>query len=227
MAASRVQSVFTYRSGWGSALYYFDVIVNEQGRMSVRNIRAPTGLIQDAMTDLPQSVMDDIQSAIGLSSLILTDAAAATGTVVFQGETSKSAAVTPGILNNTNYRVAYTTSDGMLLTTEDLSTVGFTVVAPAAYGSPTDPKTVGWTVLAATVQTSSVAGALTFVASDSGAKTVTFTTAFPTDQYRVVLTPRGFFVADVLSQNKRGFTVRIGITLGAAESVVVGYDVFA
>lgn len=227
MAASRIQSVFTFRSGSGASTYYFDVIVNEQGRLAVRNLRSPTGLIQDSMTDLPQSVTDDIQSAIGLVSLLLTEAAAATGTVVFAGETSKDVAVAPGILNNTNYRVVYTTPDGMLLTTEDQTTVGFTVVAPAAYGTALDPKTVGWTVLAATVQTSATAGTLTFAAADAGSKTVTFAAAFPTADYRIVLEPRGFFTAQVTSQTKRGFTVQIGITLGGAESVVVGYDVFA
>ena len=226
MALSRQQSVFTYSSASGGETYLFDILVDGQGGMSARNIRSPRGLIADAYTTVPDSVLDDIAEAKDLVSQMLDETEVDNGTVVFTGETSQAVVIAGGVLNNTNYRVAYTTPDGTVLTTTNKTTTGFSVVAPVAYGSVLDPKTVAYVVLVSTQQASVTGGTLTFVVGDAGQKTVTFAAAFASADYRVILSENGFFKARVINQTRNGFTVQLGYTLGAVETVTVGYDVF-
>jgi hypothetical protein len=85
---------------------------------------------------------------------------------------------------------------------------------------------VTYLVLEKTSQASATVASLTFAQADAGSKAVTFAAAFDSDDYRVSLSPVGFFPAWVSTQSRTGFTVVIGITLGVAQTVVVGYDVF-
>ena len=225
MALSRQLSVFTWKSSSGGKDYYFDVSVDAQGLVSVKNIRSTQGAV-DPGTDIPESVMDDIEAAKAIVRQLVGETDATSGTVTFTGQTSRDVTIPAGILNNSDYRVVYTTSDGVALTTESQTTVGFTVVAPFAYGTVPAPKTVGWVVLVKTQQASVVGGTLTFVFADAGRKTVSFSPAFTTANYRVVLSEMGFFKARVVSQTRGGFVVELGHTLADGETADVGYDVF-
>jgi hypothetical protein len=225
VAITRQQVVFTYTSQSGGETYRFDIVVDALSNVAVRNIQGPLGAIS-GLASIPSSVMADIQVAMEAVLVLTSDAEAIGGTLVFQGETSVTVALPGGTLNNTNYRVAYTTPDGVLLTTANKATTSFDAVASVAYGTPSVPKTVAYSVLVATVQGSNYSGQLTFTEGDAGQKTVTFARALESNAYRVVLTVGGFFVACVVSRGRTGFTVQIGHTLGAGETVDVGYDVF-
>jgi hypothetical protein len=122
--------------------------------------------------------------------------------------------------------VAYVTSDGTILTTADKTTTGFTVVAPAIYGSVLVPKIVGWVVLVSTYQSGSTGGTITFTASGGETKIVTFPVPFQTDAYRVIFEPNDFFPVKVTAQTRAGFTAQLGYTLPVGFTATAGYDVF-
>lgn len=226
MALTRTQFVATYSSSSGSQTYYFDVVVDAQGLVSIRNIRGTRGLIQDSMTSIPQSVLEDMESAKAIVIQTTTETLVASGTLAFTGQTYRDATVSAGVLNNTNYRVVYTTSDGVQIITDNPTTTSFRATAGVAYGTVDAPKTVNWVLLVATQQSSTTSGKVTITDSDSSQKTITFATAFGTANYRVVLTPSGFFQAQIINQTKTGFTIQVGYTLQTAETIYVGYDVF-
>jgi len=225
MALMRQQSTFTYKSSSGGRDYYFDIVVDAQGLVSFRNLRSPQGVV-DPTTEIPNSVIDDIASAKQLVQQLVGETQVASGTVTFTGQTSRPVTISAGVLNNTDYRVVYTTTDGTALTTEDQTTTGFNVISATAYGTVPLPKTVGWVVLVKTQQAGVTGGVLSFTAGDAGRKSVVFSPAFVTANYRVILSEGGFFKAYVVTQTKGGFTVELGYTVGAAETVLVGYDVF-
>lgn len=228
MALTRQQSVHTYSSASGSQEYLFDVVVDAQGIVSVRNIRTPTGPLCGSLTTIPQAVMDDMKVATELATLLQLETEVDSGNVVFTGQTTQAVVIPGGTLNNTNYRVVFTTPDGTLLTAEAKTITGFTATAATLYGSVGSPKTVGYSVLVKTAQTSDLSGVLTIADTDAGSKAVVFTTPLATANYRVLLEPRGFFDAHVptLTKLKTGFTIELGHVPPAATSVDVGYDVF-
>jgi hypothetical protein len=228
MALTRVQSEFTYSSSSGGQAYLFEVVVDSQGLTSVRNIRSPYGLIQDSNTQLPQVVLEDIQAALEIVSVLQTETEVDSGNVVFSGQNTQPVVVPGGVLNNTNYRVVFTTPDGTVLEAQSKTTTGFDVVASTVYGAPADTKTVGYSVLVKTGQTSDLSGVLTISDVDGGSKAVVFASPLSTANYRVVLEPRGFFDAHVPTVTKlaTGFTVELGHVPALGDSVDIGYDVF-
>lgn len=226
MALTRQQSVHTYRSSSGNQTFTFEVVVDAQGLVSVRNIRTPLGPIGDSNTAVPQVVTDDIKTATELVTLLQLETEVDNGVVNFTGETSLPVVIPNGVLNNTNYRVVYTPPDGATLVTEDQTTTGFNVVAGSAYGTVPIPKIVGYSVLVKTAQTSDLSGVMTISDVDVGVKTLTFATPMATTNYRVLLESRGFFAAWVSNKTKLGFTVTLGHVPPVGTSVDIGYDVF-
>ena len=225
MSLSRMQSVTTFSSVAGSVTYYFDVAVDTQGLVQVRNIRSPNGPI-DTLNGIPSSVLEDMEDAKDIVRHMLSSVDAVNGTVTFTGEVSNPVVIAPGILNNTMYRVAYVTPDGTILTTTNQTTTGFTVVAPAAYGSVTAPKVVGWVVLVSTYQSGSTGGTITFTSGGGETQTVTFPVPFQTDVYRVLTEPDDFYSVKITAQTRAGFTAQLGYTLLTGHTSAVGYDVF-
>ena len=132
MAGVRVLSEFTYQSGVSPDVYFFTVVVDQNDKVSVRNIQSPFGLIIDSMTSVPESVIEDINSAISQVEGILAVTSAINGTLTFANETSKSVVfATP--LTTTSYRVQLDTSDFVVLRVTGKSMTGFTVEASAAF----------------------------------------------------------------------------------------------
>ena len=226
MALTRTLVLFTYKSSYGGVDYYFDISIDENDLVEVRNIRGPLGLIQDVVTGVPESVTDDILEARDTAVQQIAETQVTSGNVSFAGVTSMAVVIAGGLLNNTNYRVVYTTPDGIILRTESKTTTGFTAVAPSTYGTVGTPIVVPYVVLVAAQLASTTSGVLTFAAADAGSKTVTFAAAMATADYRVVLTPDDFFTAKVINKTKAGFTVQINFTVAAAQTETVGYDVF-
>ncbi len=225
MTLIRQQSVFTYESSSGGVAYYFDIVVDAQGLLSARNIRAAYGEV-GCNTNIPAFVLDDIERAKYIVQQQVAETAIQNGIVVFTGQTEQTVMIPAGLLNNTDYRVAYSVSDATVLSTEDKTLTSFRIVAPCAYGSPTTPMNVEYVVLVSTQQASTTSGSLTFQDFDMGQVSVTFATPFTTDDYRVILTPDGFFTARVINKTKTGFTVELGYTLMTGDTAEVGFDVF-
>lgn len=226
MALARVQSVSTYSSSSGGVTYYFDIAVSQNGNLSARNIRGPRGLIQDATTDIPQFVLDDIATAKGVITQTQTETQVLSGNLTFTGETYQDVSIAVGVLNNTNYRVVFSTSDGVTAFAENLTTTGFRASVSTAYGSVSEPKTVGYTILVATQQASATSGSVVIADTDNSQMAVSFSTAMLTADYRVVLSLDGLYPAWVSNKTRTGFTIHIGYTLQTGESRTVGYDVF-
>jgi hypothetical protein len=222
VAVARQESTFTYSIISGSETYTFVIVVDAQGLVSVQNVRGPRG----ATSTIPDAVLEAIDEAKALVEQMVVETQADSGTLVFTGQTSQSATIAAGVLNNTNYRVVYTTPDGTVLTTESQTTTGFDAVAATAYGSPTVPLTVTYVVLVSAQQASTTGATLTFTDADGFSKAVAFSTAMETADYRVVLSEGGFFKAMVTNQTALGFTVELPFSVPTGQTVTVGYDVF-
>ena len=222
MAVARQQSTFTYSVTSGSETYTFDIIVDSQGLISVQNIRGPRG----ATATIPNAVLEAIEEAKLLVQQMVLETQVDSGTLTFTGQTSQTAVIAPGVLNNVNYRVVYTTPDGTVLTTENKTTTGFDAVAPTTYGTVANPVTVTYVVLVSTQQASTTGGTLTFTDADGFSKAVVFGTAMTTADYRVILSPGGFYVPRVTNQTKLGFMVELPFSVPTGLTYTVGYDVF-
>jgi len=223
VALSRTQSVFTYQSSAGGEAYYFDIVIDEQAVQAVRNIRNDRGLITDSLSQVPETVVDDITEAMEAVQLLVAESSVVTGTEVFSGQTSRTVTIAGGVLNNANYRVHLTPPDGTLLRVENKTTTSFDIVASTTYGAAGTTKSVDWVVYVSTAQASSFGGVLTYNAGDTS-QAVAFPSAVATADYRVLLEPSDFFSAKVTSKTRNGFTVVIGIDPDPG-SVTVGYDV--
>ena len=132
MAFSRTQFDFTYRSGVPGAYYYFTVSLDQSGNLAVKNIQSPNGRIVDSNTQVPQLVMDDIQSALEQVENFVAQTSAVNGQLVFAGETSKTVTfATP--FAGTNYRVVFSPQDFLPIRVINKLTTGFTVQTGITY----------------------------------------------------------------------------------------------
>jgi hypothetical protein len=225
MTATRVQAEYTFKSTYGGADYYWEVTVDAQGLASVRNVQAPTGLIRDTVTDVPEPVVDDIHESVNQVQASLAETSAYSGIITFTGQVTQAVVVPGGILNNTEYRVVYSPPDIVLFSTLSKTTTGFVANAGVAYGSVPDPKDVGYEVFVATAQASTFGGSVIFD-DTSSTIAVSFGSAFNTDNYRVVLSYEDFVLARATNKTVIGFDIELGISLLAAQTVEVGFDVF-
>lgn len=132
MAYQRTLSDFTYRSGVSPNYYYFTVSLDQGGGISVKNIQSPQGRILDSNTPIPQSVTDDIQSAIQQVENFVAQTSAVNGQLTFAGETSKSVTfVTP--MASTSYRVVFSAQDFVPVRVTGKTIAGFTVSVGVTY----------------------------------------------------------------------------------------------
>jgi hypothetical protein len=132
MALTRIQSALTYQSGGGGVLYTFEVVQDQLGNLSVRNIRSPLGLVVDSLTGVPQSVVDDIQTAIGQLGDLVAQTSAVNGILSFAAEASQ-AVVFATAFQNTNYRVHVTTEDFLTWRIANKTTTGFDIELGSTY----------------------------------------------------------------------------------------------
>lgn len=132
MAFQRTNFDFTYRSGVAPNYYYFTISLDQSGLISVKNIESPQGRIVDSQTSIPQSVTDDIQSAIAQVENLVAQTSAVNGQLTFTAETSKSVTfVTPFV--GTGYRVVFSTQDFIPVRVVSKSTTGFQVSVGVTY----------------------------------------------------------------------------------------------
>lgn len=132
MALTRIQSNFTYRSGVSPTFYYFTISLDQFGNVSVKDIESPQGRIVDSQTSIPQSVTDDIQTAIQQVGNFVAQTSAVNGQLSFVAETTKTVTfVTPMV--GTGYRVVFSTQDFIPVRVISKLTTGFTVSVGVTY----------------------------------------------------------------------------------------------
>jgi hypothetical protein len=140
MSASLVQSEFIYRSGVSPSVYTFTIVSDQLGNISVRNIQDPYGFVLSPYTQIPQSVTNDISTAMGQVEDILSLTSVVNGNLAFSSETEKNV-VFPQAFSNTNYRVQVTSDVFAPFRITNKTTLGFTIQAGA-----TITGTVGYDV---------------------------------------------------------------------------------
>lgn len=132
MAFQRTLSAFTYRSGVSPNYYYFTITLDQGGLVAVKDIQSPQGRIIDSNTSIPQSVTDDIQSAIQQVENFVAQTSAVNGQLAFAAETTKTVTfVTPFV--GTGYRVVFSTQDFVPVRVTGKTTTGFTVSVGVSY----------------------------------------------------------------------------------------------
>jgi hypothetical protein len=132
VALSRLQTEVTYQSGGGGVFYFFEVVQDQNGNFTVRNIRTPTGLMTDSFSSLPDAVIDDIQTAIGQVEDLVAQTSAVNGTLTFAGEFTKSVVFVTAFAN-TNYRVHVSLEDFLTWRITNKTTTGFDVELSSLY----------------------------------------------------------------------------------------------
>jgi hypothetical protein len=140
MSASLVQSEFIYRSGVSPSVYTFTIVSDQLGNISVRNIQDPYGFVLSPYTQIPQSVTNDISTAMGQVEDILSLTSVVNGNLAFSSETEKNV-VFPQAFSTTNYRVQVTSDVFAPFRITNKTTLGFTIQAGA-----TITGTVGYDV---------------------------------------------------------------------------------
>jgi len=132
MAGTLIASEFTYTSGIPRQQYRFTITVDQTGIAKVRDVNSPFGLIMDSWTSVPQSVVDDINSAIAQVQGILSVTTTINGTLVWSAETEKAVLFT-NPLASTGYRVHLAKDEFIDLRITNKTTTGFTIQAAATY----------------------------------------------------------------------------------------------
>jgi len=131
MALTLAQSEFVYRSGNPPTLYMFTIVSDQTGLLSVRDIQDPYGFVLSPYTQIPQTVTNDIQSAMSQVENLLSLTSAVNGNLTFTTETEKNVVFsTP--FSNTNYRVQVTSDVFAPFRITNKTTLGFTIQAGAA-----------------------------------------------------------------------------------------------
>jgi len=140
MAATLTQSGFVYRSGTSPDLYLFTIFVNQQGDMSVKDIQDPYGFVISPYTQIPQSVTEDISSAMAAVETILALTSAVNGSLTFTAATESEVTFSEAF-SSTDYRVQVTSDVFAPFRITNKTILGFTVQAGA-----TITGTVGYDV---------------------------------------------------------------------------------
>ncbi len=218
MALSKTSTVVSYASQAGQNRYTFDVLVDSMGGVGVRNIKGPNGL--DQYTVLPLVVMEDIQQAQRETSDLLAETAIGSGSVDFTSQVSQIVTFdTP--LNNTDYRVVLAFDPtGPVGFVQAQAVDGFLIILSAVYTG-----TVSYVLLQKASEVGSLSGALSFTSAGT-TQAVVFGTPMASADYKVVLTPDGFYPVGTANKTVNGFTVVLGTSLRVGQTWLVGFDVF-
>lgn len=131
MALQLAQADFTYNSMSGGYTYSFTVVFINDDNVSVRNITTPYGLIQDAYSSLPQSVIADIRIAT-LQVLQIMATSSINGIADFTAQSSLTITF-DSPLDNTDYRVVFSVQDFVPVRVVSKTITGFTIETGITY----------------------------------------------------------------------------------------------
>lgn len=130
MSGTLIQASFTYRSGTSPNLYQFTITQNAAGEIVIQDIQDPYGLVISPYTEIPQSVADDISTAISQVENLMALTSAVNGTVTFASETEKDVTFASALPDAT-YRVVLSPAIFATLRVTSKTTAGFTIEAGA------------------------------------------------------------------------------------------------
>jgi hypothetical protein len=131
MSGTLIQASFVYRSGTSPDLYQFTITQNAAGEIVLQDIQDPYGLIISPYTQIPQSVADDIATAILQVENIMALTSAVNGTVTFSSETEKVVTFATALASAT-YRVVLSPAIFATFRITSKTTAGFTIEAGAS-----------------------------------------------------------------------------------------------
>jgi hypothetical protein len=132
MALTRITSEFVYQSGDPGQLYTFRVVMDSNNQVSVQDITTPWGTMCGPGASLPESVLDDIQTAITQVEDLVAQTSAVNGTLTFSNETFQDVVFTAA-MTGTSYRVLFSVEDFIAVRVTNKTTTGFRVEASAVY----------------------------------------------------------------------------------------------
>lgn len=140
MATTRVliESCFTYLVRIDDPCapnWQFTIVVNQDGTIGVRNIKAPTGSICDSMTEIPGAVLDEINDAKAEVENILAQTSAINDTLNFVDQTTQSVVFAIPMVD-TSYRVYVTLEDFIDYRITNSTTTGFDLELNVTYTGP-------------------------------------------------------------------------------------------
>lgn len=209
----RILTEMAYESSAGGQLYTFIISMDQQGNVSVREIRTPTGGLCDASAQLPQSVLDDIDKAICQMRILMGRTSATSGNLAFAAETSREILFHRPFAN-TSYRVVLTADDFIALRVVNKTTIGFTLETDITFTG-----NVGYDVFVE--ESSDASGILEYAAETT--KTVTLPVTFNDTSYRVALGLGDFIAARIVNKTITSFDIELDVMYTGE----VSYDVFA
>jgi hypothetical protein len=127
MSLTKIQTCATYRSESGGQFYTFTVVQSANNCISVKEIIGPYGPIGTSNTCLPESVSEDIQTAIDQLKVASGMLSTSSGFAEFSNESSKVITFDTA-LSNTNYRVVFSVEENFLIPiVTSKTTTGFTI----------------------------------------------------------------------------------------------------
>lgn len=132
MALVRRQSEFVFTSGTSTQYYTFTIAVDGNNLITVTDIETPSGTLCDAGSSLPQSVLDDIQTAISQVRDLVGQTSAINGTLTFSNETYQDVTFATAMIGTT-YRVVFSVVDFIAVRVTNKTTAGFRVETSATY----------------------------------------------------------------------------------------------
>lgn len=132
MSLDKRQSVFSYKSVFGGLVYYFDIAVDQFGDTNLRNVQDSRGLVIDSMTNIPQKVVDDVNTAIGQVRNVMATTSSINGYVSFSNETTKSVSFGSPMMSD-GYRVYLNIGDLVLYKITNKTLGGFTIELSAEF----------------------------------------------------------------------------------------------
>ena len=132
MALTRTSSEFVYQSGDPGQLYTFRVAVDSNKQISVQDLTTPWGTMCGPGASLPESVLDDIQTAITQVEDLVAQTSAVNGTLTFANETYQDVTFTTAMAG-TSYRVIFSVEDFIAVRVTNKTTAGFRVETSAVY----------------------------------------------------------------------------------------------
>lgn len=212
MALTRTLTELTYRSEAGGQIYTFVISMDQLGNISVREILTPTGGLCSSTALLPESVLQDIETAICQLRGLLRQTSVVSGNLTFHNSTEEVVTFSSPFTNSDDYRVVFSTADFLSVRVANKTTTGFTVDAGITYNGE-----IGYDVL---IEDSSDASGIESFSAETS-KAITFDTLFPNTDYRVFTSVEEFIAVRAVNKTVAGFDLETDITYTGD----VGYDV--
>jgi len=135
---TRIESAFTYKVRLDDPcrpFWQFTLVVGQDGRVGVRSIKSPLGGLCDSLTQIPESVLDEINAAKQEVENLVAQSSALNGTLNFVGVTSMSVLFAVPFVG-TGYRVYVTLEDFIDYRIVDKLPTGFTIELNVTYTGP-------------------------------------------------------------------------------------------